>query len=526
MSKSKFYLTFLTSFSFSDSSSERAFMFKPGSCSKGVCSPEAACVSYENNTFICLCTHDSHPPTIDGRCPTRNVVPLHSGRRIIGVRPPVDNGTAIKNKTALANLNSTTSGAKVFGQPVINDPSTFAQQSYLLVSLLGTCIVLFIIVLFCCVIYKRKSMKSNAPSIRVLKTNPLMADRYAPNPQYSTCPSTAAPILKRENLMFLNEIGEGCFGKVYKGELQTGSNQAEIVAIKVLKETASREAEEDFLREVDIMSAFRHTNILSLLGVVLRENSVSPMMVFEYMPHGDLAEVLRAQKRQRIEDECKPILTTKQLLSIALQISAGMRYLAAQRFVHRDLACRNCLVADGPIVKIADFGMSRDVYTCDYYKIGGSRLLPVRWMSPESIIYGRFTLESDIWSYGVVLWEIYSFGKQPYYGHTNEEVVNLILQGIMLIPPEDIPQVICELMQMCWKTQAKDRIRFSDIYTKLEKAYDSHEDFENEKLINSLKRLPRPPPIPLTPCLDLLDKQGYLLPNSKDVAPYLETLPV
>ncbi|CAG2060043.1 unnamed protein product, partial [Timema podura] len=113
------------------------------------------------------------------------------------------------------------------------------------------------------------------------------------------------------------------------------------------------------------------------------------------------------------------------LLSVALQISAGMCYLASQRFVHRDLACRNCLVGSGLTVKIADFGMSRDIYTCDYYKIGGSRLLPVRWMSPESVLYGRFTLESDVWSYGVVLWEIYSMGKQPYYGHSNEEVRTL-----------------------------------------------------------------------------------------------------
>lgn len=101
-----------------------------------------------------------------------------------------------------------------------------------------------------------------------------------------------------------------------------------------------------------------------------------------------------------------------------------MTYLSAQRFVHRDLACRNCLVGSGLVVKIADFGMSRDIYTCDYYKIGGSRLLPVRWMSPESVIYGRFTLETDIWSFGVVLWEVFSYGKQPYYGHTNEEVRN------------------------------------------------------------------------------------------------------
>lgn len=169
-------------------------------------------------------------------------------------------------------------------------------------------------------------------------------------------------------------------------------------------------------------------------------------------------------------------------------------------------------------------------------------MLPVRWMSPESVIYGRFTLESDIWSYGVVLWEIYSFGKQPYYGHTNEEVVKLILEGIMLIPPEDTPSLICELMQLCWKTEPRDRIRFSDIYAKLEKTHDNFVEpieeeekgkdgvlsfkFEDEKLNSSLRRLPRPPPLPLAPQMDLLDEQGYLLAKEvKEPAQYLETLP-
>lgn len=167
--------------------------------------------------------------------------------------------------------------------------------------------------------------------------------------------------------------------------------------------------------------------------------------------------------------------------------------------------------------------------------------MPVRWMSPESVLYGRFTLESDIWSYGVVLWEIYSFGKQPYYGHTNEEAVKLILDGIMLIPPDDCPSLICELMKNCWKTEPKDRIKFPNICDKLE-CYVDETAFNladnNVQFVNEMKggcskaigkgggrTLPRPPPLPVISQEDLLDAQGYLLAREiKEPVQYLQTM--
>lgn len=159
-------------------------------------------------------------------------------------------------------------------------------------------------------------------------------------------------------------------------------------------------------------------------------------------------------------------------------------------------------------------------------------------MSPESVVYGRFTLESDIWSYGVVLWEIYSFGKQPYYGHTNEEVVKLILDNIMLIPPDDCPSLICELMKNCWKTEPRHRITFPNICDKLELAFETYVEkepdclkYENETRKFSTKSLPRPPPLPTVLPIaletdDLLDTEGYLLPREiKEPVQYLQTLP-
>ncbi|GLV38614.1 Ror [Carabus blaptoides fortunei] len=527
-----------------------------GACVRAQCGQEAACKPLPNNTYMCVCPHDFSPPTSDLKCPNRLTVPI-TPHPIHNIIPPVGSNVT-SNNTLLQKKPS----------EILSPPEIYPTHDVrVLLGLASGCIfILLLCLILCC--WKRKQIAKCAgrhnknkntsctASPMVLKKSILVADRYTLNPQYTAC-STAGPtvpLLRGETLRFLQEIGEGCFGKVFKGELRRdGSDHVEIVAIKVLKESASREAEEDFMREVDIMSAFRHANILSLIGVVLRESGMSPMMVFEYMPHGDLAEVLRAnarwypsspgsQRHHATDMNATPVLHPKVLLSVALQIAAGMRYLAAQRFVHRDLACRNCLVSRGPVVKIADFGMSRDVYTCDYYKIGGSRLLPVRWMSPESVMYGRFTLESDIWSYGIVLWEIYSFGKQPYYGHTNEEVVKLILQGIMLIPPEDCPTLIYDLMRACWKTEPRDRIRFQDIFDKLEKAYENFEDRESttssqpsqvpEVEVPTKKTsvvhnvtLPRPPPMPIAQLDGLLDTDGYLLPQETTRTNYLQALP-
>ncbi|XP_018579743.1 tyrosine-protein kinase transmembrane receptor Ror isoform X2 [Anoplophora glabripennis] len=503
----------------------------PGSCTMEVCKGETACRPQNNNTYTCLCTHDSLPPTARGICPRRIV--NEAPGRIPNVQPP-----SIKLHPATQTTTNSTTPSE--DQPAAATTEFQHLESYIVPSVF-TIVLSLVIVFSLTICLKRRSKRHNAVASPInLKHSLLVAERYAPNPQYSACSGTGVPVLRKETLKFLNEVGEGCFGKVFKGELLSeDTDQIEIVAIKVLKDSATREAEEDFLREVEIMSAFRHPNILSLLGVVLRDGNINPMMVFEFMPHGDLAELLRSQRKSTDnldEDQDVPQLTRRDLLSISLQIGSGMKYLAAQRFVHRDLACRNCLVAEGPTVKIADFGMSRDVYTCDYYKIGGSRLLPVRWMSPESVVYGRFTLESDIWSYGVVLWEIYSYGKQPYYGHTNEEVVKLILDGIMLIPPEDCPSLICELMKNCWKTEPRHRITFPNICDKLELAFEGFDEKSELKYENEMKKfkqmgsknksLPRPPPLPVLTQADLLDAQGYLLPKEvKEPVHYLETLP-
>ncbi|QQP31369.1 Ror1, partial [Caligus rogercresseyi] len=242
------------------------------------------------------------------------------------------------------------------------------------------------------------------------------------------------------SIRFMQELGEGAFGKVYKGEL-LGSygNPASgaCVAIKTLKPGATSKTRSDFQREADLMTDLRHPNIC---------------MIFEHMAHGDLHEFLitHSPNLDASEPSEGNVLSPMDMSFIAIQIAGGMEYLAGHHYVHRDLAARNCLVGENLTVKICDFGLSRDIYSADYYRVQSKSLLPVRWMPPESILYGKFTTESDVWSFGVVLWEIYSFGLQPYYGYSNSEVIEMIRSRQLLPCPEDCPSRTYAFMVECW----------------------------------------------------------------------------
>ncbi|KAF4518010.1 hypothetical protein B566_EDAN009243 [Ephemera danica] len=270
----------------------------------------------------------------------------------------------------------------------------------------------------------------------------------------------------QEQVRFLQELGEGAFGKVYKGELLAdGVNLP--VAVKTLKENATAKTQQDFRREVDLMSDLRHPNIVCLIGVVLRNEPLC--MLFEYMAHGDLHEFLMAHSpfTEQEPPEDRRQLDQADFLHVAIQIAAGMEYLSGHHYVHRDLAARNCLVGENLTVKISDFGLSRDIYSSDYYRVQSKSLLPVRWMPPESILYGKFTTESDVWSYGVVLWETYSYGLQPYYGYSNQEVIDMIRSRQLLPCPESCPSRIYSLMMECWHEVPYRRPTFPELHARL-----------------------------------------------------------
>ena len=276
-----------------------------------------------------------------------------------------------------------------------------------------------------------------------------------------------------------NKIGEGNFGIVYKarapglkrGDWEVSTN--EFVAIKMLKTNTDLKIVLDFVKEVDTVVNFEHENVIRLLGICT-EQLDHICMIFEYMELGALRELLRKSNPRNPDfyqmSSIEAIIKPSQFLSICIQLARGLDYLSKKRFVHRDVATRNCLVDSQFVCKIADFGLSRDVYGSDYYKVGGkSACLPVRWMPPESLLYGRFTVKSDVWSYGVLMWEIFTFATQPYFGATNQEVIDNIRGLVLLECPSLCNQEMYEIMLECWQKMPIKRPQIGEVLQSLER---------------------------------------------------------
>ncbi|XP_048875958.1 tyrosine-protein kinase transmembrane receptor ROR2 isoform X1 [Brienomyrus brachyistius] len=283
---------------------------------------------------------------------------------------------------------------------------------------------------------------------------------------------------------FMEELGEDRFGKVYKGHLYSTApgEQTQVVAIKTVKDKDEGTLREEFRHEAMLRSRLQHPNLVCLLGVVTKEQPIS--MVFSYSGHGDLHEFLVIRSPHSdvgSSDDDKTVRSTLEqadFLHIVTQVAAGMEYLSSHHVVHKDLATRNILVCDKLNVKILDLGLFREVYSADYYKLMGNNPFPIRWMSPEAIMYGKFSTDSDIWSYGVVLWEIFSYGLQPYCGYSNQEVIEMVRNRQVLSCPDDCPAWIYTLMLECWNEFPARRPRFKDIHARL-RAWESLSNYNS-----------------------------------------------
>ncbi|XP_072295265.1 inactive tyrosine-protein kinase transmembrane receptor ROR1 [Eucyclogobius newberryi] len=286
-------------------------------------------------------------------------------------------------------------------------------------------------------------------------------------------PKSKAKELPLSAVRFMEELGDCPLGKVYKGHLYLpGMDQAQLVAIKTLKDVSNVQLWGEFQKEASVLTELQHPNMVCLLGVVTQEQPVC--MLFEFLPQGDLHEFLIMRSPHSdvgcSSDEdgtVKSSLDHGDFLHMASQVAAGMEYLSSHSFVHKDLAARNILVGEQLHVKISDLGLSREIYSSDYYLIQPKILLPIRWMPAEAIAYGKFTTESDIWSFGVVLWEVFSYGLQPYYGFSNQEVMEMVRKRQLLPCPEDCPPRFYGLMTECWQEGPARRARFKDIHARL-----------------------------------------------------------
>ncbi|XP_056460649.1 ephrin type-B receptor 1-like [Gadus chalcogrammus] len=256
-------------------------------------------------------------------------------------------------------------------------------------------------------------------------------------------------------------LGAGEFGEVYKGRLKLVGKKEFPVAIKTLKAGYSERQRRDFLSEASIMGQFDQPNIIRLEGVVTKSRPT--MIITEFMENGALDSFLRRN------DGTFPVI---QLVGMLRGIASGMRYLAEMSYVHRDLAARNILVNSNLVCKVSDFGLSRyleeDASDPTYTSSLGGKI-PVRWTAPEAIAYRKFTSASDVWSYGIVTWEVMSYGERPYWDMSNQDVINAIEQDFRLPAPMDCPLVLHQLMLDCWQKDRNARPKFPDLVSMLDK---------------------------------------------------------
>eukprot|EP00052_Salpingoeca_macrocollata_P017182 m.139262 g.139262 ORF g.139262 m.139262 type:complete len:900 (-) comp20301_c0_seq1:77-2776(-) len=288
--------------------------------------------------------------------------------------------------------------------------------------------------------------------------------------------------MNRDDLRYVNDLGEGEFGMVVQMELVSGTSAAprKMVAVKMLKEDATSEAQRAFQQEIEALTKndFKHKNVVPLLGVCTSE--LPHLLVMEYMNMGDLGSYLETCAPRGL---APPALEVKDLVNISEQIACGAAYLASKQFVHRDLAARNCLVGTGLVVKLSDFGLARMLSGTSYYRTKGGNM-PVRWMAPEALLYGKFTEKSDVYSYGVTLFEVFSFGGFPYEDVDSMDVIKGKMEGTLapLEAPEGSPPEIAQIMDLCFTADVEARPTMSTIHghaaTFLQKVLSRKEGYE------------------------------------------------
>ncbi|XP_068131364.1 tyrosine-protein kinase Fes/Fps isoform X2 [Hyperolius riggenbachi] len=293
-------------------------------------------------------------------------------------------------------------------------------------------------------------------------TIPLLVDHFLKSKQVVTKKSgvilTKAIVkdkwvLEHEEVILGERIGRGNFGEVFSGRLRADNTP---IAVKTCRETLPPDLKDKFLSEARILKQYSHPNIVKLIGVCTQKHPI--YIVMELVQGGDFLTFLRNDG---------PSLKTKELIRMSENAAAGMEYLESKRCIHRDLAARNCLVTEKNVLKISDFGMSREEADGVYASTGGMKQIPVKWTAPEALNYGRYSSESDVWSFGILLWEAFSLGSVPYVSMNNQQTREAIEQGYRLPCPDNCPEDIHNLMLRCWECDARKRPNFSTVHQEL-----------------------------------------------------------
>uniref|UniRef100_A0A2K5QRC1 Protein-tyrosine kinase 2-beta n=2 Tax=Cebidae TaxID=9498 RepID=A0A2K5QRC1_CEBIM len=322
------------------------------------------------------------------------------------------------------------------------------------------------------------------------------SDIYAEIPD-ETLRRTGGPQygIVREDVVLNRILGEGFFGEVYEGVYTNHKGENINVAVKTCKKDCTLDNKEKFMSEAVIMKNLDHPHIVKLIGIIEEEPT---WIIMELYPYGELGHYLERNKNS---------LKVLTLVLYSLQICKAMAYLESINCVHRDIAVRNILVASPECVKLGDFGLSRYIEDEDYYKASVTRL-PIKWMSPESINFRRFTTASDVWMFAVCMWEILSFGKQPFFWLENKDVIGVLEKGDRLPKPDLCPPILYTLMTRCWDYDPSDRPRFTELVCSLSDIYQMEKDMAMEQERNARYRTPKileptafqePPPKPSRP---------------------------